>query len=124
MGSSISVPVSSISEAGEAEEKTAELQTPDGNPAGEFTYSLSFRAFGGKLEHATGGTKKSLHVGINYLNLPVGRGRLNGCHNDIETLHTLITEKYGFPSENAKILRMMMKTTCQQEKILKMQFLG
>merc|ERR1712063_11208 len=28
-----------------------------------------------------------------------------GCHNDIETLHTLITEKYGFPSENAKILR-------------------
>jgi len=38
--SSISVPVSSISEAGEAEEKTAELQTPDGNPAGEFTYSL------------------------------------------------------------------------------------
>jgi len=84
---------------------THQLVAPDGSPAGEFTYSMSFREFGGMIEHATSGNKKSLHIGINYLNLPVGRGRLNGCHNDVETLQELITTKYGFATDNTKILR-------------------
>merc|ERR1711977_576967 len=86
------VPISSIPSRKEKKKKekeeksvTEKLVTPDGSEAGEFTYSISFREFGGKLEVETGGNKKSFHVGINYLNLPVGRGRLNGCHNDVET---------------------------------------
>lgn len=124
------VPIDSIPSRKEKKKKkkegkektvTAKLTASDGSEAGEFTYSLrfviiylwnsiinpnfSFREFGGTLEAQTNGTKKSFHVGINYSNLPVGRGRLNGCYNDVETLSGIITSKYGFTPENAKVLR-------------------
>jgi len=51
-----------------------------------------------------GGKKKALLIGINYLNLPVGKGRLTGCVNDVHNMKELITKKFGFDESNIRVL--------------------
>lgn len=62
--------------------------------------------------------KKALLIGINYVDSPY---KLKGCHNDVgalrdlaiarfahyaaDSLKSVITEKFGFPAANVKILR-------------------
>lgn len=40
--------------------------------------------------------RKALTIGINYLQLPPGRGRLSGCINDSETMVGIMKEVFGF----------------------------
>ena len=51
------------------------------------------------------GVKKALQIGINYLDLPAGKGRLNGCFHDVEVMNGLLLNHYGFSAETVKILR-------------------
>lgn len=41
-------------------------------------------------------TRKALTIGINYLTLHPGRGRLSGCINDSETMVGILKETFGF----------------------------
>lgn len=105
----VRVPLSSVEKttkrSGDSFHTTVvELESADGSPAGNFSYSLSFRPFGGGFDLETVGQKKSLHVGINYVDCEVGKGGLTGCQHDAETLRDFVVNKYGFPEENTRIL--------------------
>jgi len=94
-------------------EKEGDLRTesliggPNSQSVGKLSFSILFREFGGEIQPVVteGATKRSLHIGINYVDLPKGKGQLRGCYNDIETLHNMLTEKYGWPADNARFLR-------------------
>jgi len=67
--------------------------------------AVNIRKFGGELSNERGGTKKALQIGINYLDLPAGKGRLNGCFNDVEVMNELLKTRFNFADDNIKILR-------------------
>jgi len=48
------------------------------------------------------GKKKALMIGINYFNLPKGKGQLNGCINDVATMKKCIIS-HGYPPENIRV---------------------
>ena len=45
-----------------------------------------------------------MQIGIHYMDLPEGAGRLSGCYNDVKTLHNLIVNKYNFKSDHCRML--------------------
>jgi hypothetical protein len=49
--------------------------------------------------------RKALTIGINYLTLWPGRGRLSGCINDSETMVGLLKDTYGFTENQIAMLR-------------------
>merc|ERR1719359_2369595 len=49
--------------------------------------------------------RKALTVGINYLTLPKGHGRLSGCINDSDTMIGILTDVFEFPARNIRRLR-------------------
>merc|ERR1719316_2413354 len=49
--------------------------------------------------------RKALTVGINYMTLPKGHGRLSGCINDSDTMIGILTTLFEFPLRNIRRLR-------------------
>ena len=39
------------------------------------------------------------------MTLPAGKGKLNGCINDVRVMNDLLKTHYGFTDENIRILR-------------------
>lgn len=77
----------------------------EGAKRGTLTYLVAFRKFGAEISAERKGQKKALQVGINYLTLPAGKGKLNGCINDVRVMNELLKTHYGFTDENIRILR-------------------
>lgn len=53
-------------------------------------------------------TRKAVLVGINY---PGSSNELKGCINDIDAMHTIITQKFSFKPENIVVLKDKQATT-------------
>eukprot|EP00928_Gymnodinium_smaydae_P074988 TRINITY_DN57_c0_g3_i6.p1 TRINITY_DN57_c0_g3~~TRINITY_DN57_c0_g3_i6.p1 ORF type:complete len:781 (-),score=162.57 TRINITY_DN57_c0_g3_i6:92-2434(-) len=49
--------------------------------------------------------RRALTIGINYMTLPAGRGRLSGCINDSETICGILREFFHFTDQNICRLR-------------------
>jgi len=49
--------------------------------------------------------KKALTIGINYLSLQPGRGRLSGCINDSDTMVSILKDTFGFQDHQIQRLR-------------------
>eukprot|EP00929_Paragymnodinium_shiwhaense_P094551 TRINITY_DN5516_c0_g2_i1.p1 TRINITY_DN5516_c0_g2~~TRINITY_DN5516_c0_g2_i1.p1 ORF type:complete len:928 (+),score=244.21 TRINITY_DN5516_c0_g2_i1:411-2786(+) len=49
-------------------------------------------------------TKRALTIGINYLDMPQGKGRLSGCINDSDTIVELLKDTFGF--QDSQICRL------------------
>ncbi|RXW19042.1 hypothetical protein EST38_g6805 [Candolleomyces aberdarensis] len=77
-------------ETEEAPEEEQEERDGEGEEEGEsWSYSTC------------SGNKKAVFIGINYAN---SSAPLNGCHNDVDNLHTFVTENWGYSDAEIKIL--------------------
>lgn len=57
------------------------------------------------VQAAPAGRKWAVTVGINYLNMPAGGGRLSGCINDSDTFIEILSQKFGFKTSEIRQLR-------------------
>jgi len=96
-----------------------DIKSKDRN-GGQLTFSFSFSSGASSCSSSSsssdsghsqrglvwngGGKKKALLIGINYLTLAVGKGRLNGCANDVANMKKIIVNNFGFPEANIRCL--------------------
>jgi len=85
------------------ESRTIDDPASKGNNGGTLKFNLLFVPQSSMYWNG-GGKKRALLIGINYLQLPVGRGQLTGCVNDVKVMKNIITSKFGFSNDQIRIL--------------------
>jgi hypothetical protein len=58
--------------------------------------SVSFIKTASSWEPTDTGSRKALMIGINYVTMEKGKGRLAGCVNDVDNMKELITGSFGY----------------------------
>jgi len=103
----VSVPLAPIFKG----EKLVQAQLPISNPklklkGAMLTVSISYIStnLSWVKRDEVVGNRKALLIGINYHNLPQGRGRLKGCVNDVKNMKELISDNYKYEEANIKVI--------------------